>query len=86
MGLRVILLFFLLGTGRTLYAQETIELSDNILPGLVEKYHVLKSNNEVKEGSYHAFYKKKIIVAAGNYNHNKKNGQLVLLRPNGQSY
>lgn len=84
MGLRVILLFFLLGTGRTLYAQETIELSDNILPGLVEKYHVLKSNNEVKEGSYHAFYKKKIIVAAGNYNHNKKTGSWYFYDPTGK--
>ncbi|CAM3833825.1 hypothetical protein MUGA111182_12365 [Mucilaginibacter galii] len=55
------------------FAQETVERSRKLTPEVTEKYHVLKSDYEVKQGMYSA-YLKKVLVAAGNYTKNKKTG------------
>ncbi|RKR83647.1 hypothetical protein BDD43_3859 [Mucilaginibacter gracilis] len=72
--LRSVLLFCLLSTTLSVYAQETIELSNNYSPDIIQKYHAFKDNRDIKHGAYQAFYKKKTVVASGLYTQGKRTG------------
>jgi hypothetical protein len=52
-------------------AQETVERSRKLTPDVTERFQVLKTNDTVMNGTYAAYYNKKLI-AAGRYDNNKK--------------
>jgi hypothetical protein len=55
-------------------AQETVEKRHRLTDSVVERFFVLKSDPEIKQGLYKAFYQRKTLVAIGNYDHGKKTG------------
>lgn len=63
----------LLITSYCCFAQETVERNRKLTPEVTEKYNVLKSDYNVRQGIY-AAYLKKILIAAGSYNKNTKTG------------
>ncbi|WP_295771875.1 hypothetical protein [uncultured Mucilaginibacter sp.] len=63
----IILSFIILNV----FAQETVERSRKLTPGVTERYRVLKSDYSVLNGQY-AAYLKKTLIAAGLYDHNQK--------------
>jgi hypothetical protein len=48
-------------------AQETVEQNDKLANNVTAKYHVLKTDNNTKQGLYQAFYKRKTVIATGMY-------------------
>ena len=57
------------------FAQETVEKKNRINEHVTEVFQVRKDSVQIKEGSYQAFYRRKIPLAIGHYVHNKKIGQ-----------
>jgi hypothetical protein len=72
--LRILLLFVLFSISLAGYAQDTLQVLDNYAPGVTQKYHVLKSSPNVKDGLYQAFFKRKTILASGPYRKGKRIG------------
>lgn len=68
----IILLF--LGISFNGFAQEITSLSNTYAPNITEKYHALKSDMNIKQGLYQAFYKHKTLVATGMYTQGKRTG------------
>jgi hypothetical protein len=56
------------------FAQDTIEHKNRLTGSVIERYYVLKSNPQIKQGPYKAFFKRKVLIAAGNYKNDKKTG------------
>jgi hypothetical protein len=57
------------------FAQEIIERKARLTNLVIEKYQaVIKTDREVKQGLYQAFYNKKIIIASGKYTNDKRTG------------
>jgi hypothetical protein len=56
------------------FSQETIERKNRLTDSVIERFYVLKSARETKEGPYKAFFKRKTLIAAGNYTKGKKTG------------
>jgi hypothetical protein len=54
--------------------QDTIERRDKLSDSLVEKFYVLKSDPEIKQGPYMALLNHKRLIARGNYKNGKKTG------------
>ena len=78
----VALLFLALGTS-AVYAQETVMVTDKLPFGLAERYHVLKANEKIKDGTYQA-YLKKTAIASGMYRQGKKVGTWHFFDPAGK--
>ncbi len=57
-----------------LYAQETMEVRSRLTKNITEVYHVLVSNQRIKEGLYQAIHGKKMALASGIYKDDKKAG------------
>jgi hypothetical protein len=55
-------------------SQETIERKNRLTDSVIERFYVLKSDKETKEGPYKAFFKRKTLIAIGNYTKGKKTG------------
>jgi hypothetical protein len=55
-------------------------LSDSV----IERFYVLKSDKQIKEGLYQAFFKRRKIIASGNYHTDKKTGTWNFYKPNGR--
>ncbi|MDB5138044.1 MAG: hypothetical protein JWP37_4647 [Mucilaginibacter sp.] len=56
------------------FAQDTLEKKNRLTDKVTEKFHVIKGNEQVKDGFYQALYKRKIAVASGEYKKGKKTG------------
>jgi hypothetical protein len=56
------------------FAQESIEKKNRLNNGVTEIFQVLKGNEQVKNGQYQAFYKRKTPIAMGIYTDGKKTG------------
>jgi len=56
------------------FAQETVEKKNRINEDVTEIFHVLKGNEQLKDGLYQAFYKRKTAIVSGNYTKGKKTG------------
>ena len=54
--------------------QDTIEKKSRLNNDVIERFYVLKTNNEIKQGLYRALYNRKTLIAIGNYKNNKKAG------------
>ena len=55
-------------------AQEIIEKKNQLYDQVTETYYVSKADLQTKNGSYQAFYKRKILIAEGAYLNGKKIG------------
>jgi hypothetical protein len=56
------------------FGQDTVEKTNRLTDKVVEKFHVLKDNQQIKNGPYQAFYKRKTPIAIGHYTKGKKTG------------
>ncbi len=66
------------------FAQETIEKKNWLNDNVIEKFRVLKDQQDVKNGPYQALYRRKIPIAQGNYTNNKKTGTWRFYDPKGK--
>jgi hypothetical protein len=55
-------------------AQETVLKKDKLNNRIIEKFQVLKDNENIKQGPYAAFYRRKTPIAMGTYSKGKKTG------------
>lgn len=67
------LFFFVLSTF-TAFAQDTVLIKNRLTDSVVERFYVLKSNKDIKNGAYQAIFKRRKIVALGMYRNNEKVG------------
>jgi hypothetical protein len=56
------------------FAQDTVERKNRFSDSLIERFYVLKSNPEIRQGPYTVFLHRRIVIARGRYNNNKKAG------------
>jgi hypothetical protein len=66
----IFILFFITNC----FSQETIEKKNRLTDEVTERFHVLKNNEQIKEGLYQALFKRKLAVASGKYTQGKKTG------------
>jgi hypothetical protein len=78
--LSIITLFAIANNGT---AQETVERRRKLTPEVNEVYHVLKDDYSVMQGAY-AAYQKKVLLAAGRYEKNKKAGTWTFFTKQGK--
>ncbi len=82
---KILLLLFCLLYLAPCYAQDTVlkaqkkRISDNV----VEKFQIIESKPQAREGFYEALYKNKTPVAMGKYTHGKKTGLWRFYTPKG---
>jgi len=65
-------------------AQETVELRYKLSNNVTEVFHVLKNSVNTRQGLFQAIYKKKVPVASGMFDNDKKTGLWRFTDPNGQ--
>ncbi|MFA6087018.1 hypothetical protein [Mucilaginibacter sp.] len=56
------------------FAQETVDKKNRLTDNVSEIYKVLASNKYTKQGLYQAVFKKKLVVATGMFENDKKTG------------
>ncbi|MGZ3872523.1 MAG: toxin-antitoxin system YwqK family antitoxin [Mucilaginibacter sp.] len=56
------------------FAQDTLNKRNWLTNSVIERFKVLKTDDQTKVGPYKAFYKRRTLVADGNYNKGKKTG------------
>ena len=56
------------------FSQDTVERKKRLTDFVIERYFFLKSDQKTKQGPYKAFYRRKTLIASGNYNKDKKAG------------
>lgn len=56
------------------FAQETVAEKKRLSDSVIERFNVLKSNRSIRNGPYKALFKRKIVIASGNYTNGKKTG------------
>ena len=66
------------------FAQDTVERRYRVTDSVIEKFYVLKSDKQTKQGPYKAFFRRRTPVAVGNYNKGKKTGTWVFYETNGR--
>lgn len=67
----LLICFFYLTSG---FSQEIVERKTRLTDSVIERYYVLKSDKETREGPYKAFFKRKTLIASGNFTKGKKTG------------
>jgi len=67
----------------TCFGQETIQKKNRLTDSVTEVFQVLKSDKYTRQGLYQALFKKKIAVAHGAYNNNKRVGLWHFYDPKG---
>jgi hypothetical protein len=55
-------------------AQDTILRRNRLSDSVIEKFYVLKSNPEIRQGPYHALFRRETPLAIGHYKNGKKAG------------
>src|SRR5579872_7072139 len=71
---RLFLAIFFLFYTLNCVAQEIIEKKNKLNNFVTEEYYVSKADQQTKNGSYHAFYNRKILIAEGTFLNGKKTG------------
>ncbi len=56
------------------YAQDTVERKNRLTDSVIERFYVRKENDKINQGPYKAFFKRRTLIATGNYNNNKRIG------------
>lgn len=59
--------------------QRRNKLSDSV----TESFWVIKSNKDIKQGLYRALFKRRTVIAVGNYTNDKRTGIWNFYKPNG---
>lgn len=67
----LLICFFYLTIG---FSQEKIERKNRLTDSVIERFYVLKSDKDIREGPYKAFFKRKTLIASGNFTKGKKTG------------
>jgi hypothetical protein len=70
----IFLLFIILSGITNCSAQDTVEQKNRLTDSVTERFYVLKSDPEIKQGSYKAFFRRKTLIASGSYIKNVKAG------------
>ncbi len=68
-----LLVYFLISCS-CCFGQDTVEKRSRLTNDVIERFYVLKTNNEIRQGLYRALYRRNTVVAIGNYQNNKKKG------------
>jgi hypothetical protein len=68
------ILFIIFFCVTTCFAQDTVERKNRLSDSLIERFFVLKSDPKIKQGPYIILLNRKIPIARGRYNSNKKAG------------
>jgi hypothetical protein len=55
-------------------AQDTVERKNRLSDSVTERFYVLRADQQTRQGSYQAFFRKKIVLASGRYKKNMKTG------------
>jgi hypothetical protein len=55
-------------------AQDTVDRKNWLTSSVIERYRILKTNEKTKVGAYKAFYKRRTLIARGNYAKGLKTG------------
>jgi hypothetical protein len=71
---RIFLVFIAVFYFTNCFAQDTVERKNKLSDQVFERYHVLKNTPQIKDGTYKAYFKRKIIIAVGNYNKDMRVG------------
>ncbi len=66
------------------FAQDTTEKKNWISNSVIERFYVKRSDEKTKQGPYRAFYKRRVLVAAGQYVNDKKVGIWQFFSPEGR--
>lgn len=66
------------------FGQETIQKKDRINDDVIEKFQVLKTNEDVRDGLYFAYYHRKNLLVRGAYKMGKKSGKWYFFSPVGK--
>ncbi len=56
------------------FAQELVAKRNRLSDSVIEKFYVLKSDENTKQGPYKAYFRRRTVIAAGNYTNGKKTG------------
>lgn len=56
------------------FAQETVEKRNRLSDSVIERFYVLRSDREMRNGPYKALFRRKTVIASGNYTNGKKTG------------
>ena len=70
----IFLLFIILSGTSNCFAQDTVEQKNRLTDSVIERFYALKSDPKIKQGPYKAFFRRKTLIASGNYNKNAKTG------------
>ena len=66
------------------FGQDTIERKNRLSDSVIERFHVIKTNPDIKQGLYRAFFQRKTLIAFGNYKDNIKTGVWNYYKQGGQ--
>ena len=66
------------------YAQQTVRVTNHPSSALTEQYDVLKSNNNIKQGTYTSLYQNNKLSQTGYYNNNLKDSLWTSYTPSGK--
>jgi hypothetical protein len=66
------------------FSQETIERKNKLSDSVIERFYVFKSDRETRQGPYKAFFRRKTVVASGNYVKGGKTGVWNFYDPEGK--
>ena len=55
-------------------AQQNIEKKNRLTNQVIERFYVQPDNQQIKDGPYHAFFRRRVVVAEGNYTKGKRSG------------
>ena len=77
--LSIFTLFYL----NSCFAQDTIERKNRLTDSVIERFHVLKTTPEIKNGGYKALFRRKTVIAYGDYKNDKRIGIWHFYTPDG---
>ncbi|HEY5325624.1 MAG TPA: hypothetical protein VIJ27_01380 [Mucilaginibacter sp.] len=55
-------------------AQDIVGQKNKLTNAVIERFYVLKMHPDIKQGPYKAYFRRKTLIASGNYNNGKKTG------------
>ncbi|MDB5157680.1 MAG: hypothetical protein JWR50_2387 [Mucilaginibacter sp.] len=66
------------------FAQEIVERKNKLTDNVTEQLQtIIEAKRQIKQGTYHAFYKKKTVIASGTYMDDKRTGIWNFFAPDG---
>jgi hypothetical protein len=70
----ILLLLIIPGCVSHCLAQDIVAKRNRLSDSVIEKFYVLKSDQNTKQGPYKAYFRRRTVIAAGNYTNDKKTG------------